>query len=543
MVIPKWVWWAIGVIAVLLIAIYLFVTLFLSGILSDTVEDEIVKALKHNGTELYDVSVNELKISTGFGAIDLGQLTIRPLPEAAQYDPLDLPAQMFDMDLLHIRLSTWGLIDLAMGKREIEVDQLSIDSLALVYFQNPESADTLSESKKGKLDALKFKEFSLGHFALDYRTWGDEDTLDAIASVNQGALETGVELRFKPDGKMKIETSDFNFQLTALNYKPRGELYSFLLNGLQMFDGNLLASGFRCDPRYDKKEFQKHLKRQMDRIVAKVDTVKLSGLDLNALLNGEALHTKTVAISGADVESFRDRSVPFDHSRRPSMPIRLLRELPLDVWVSALTLNGVNITYLELPEESQIPGRVSFSNLAAIAQNISNIPDSLTRDSMLVLDAKARIYDGAQMSARFLYNLQDIHGGFSIEAELAPMDFTQINPAVTALTNMEILAGRHQSSRVVFSGNDISATGTLHMLYSGLKVEMEPDRSKLRRAITNWTSRQLVYHSDNPNNGSERTGRIEFTRATDRFIFNYWWKCYFSGIKDITLRDGASEVL
>jgi hypothetical protein len=305
----------------------------------------------------------------------------------------------------------------------------------------------------------------------------------------------------------------------------------------------MVASGFHCQPRYGKKEFQKHLKHQSDRIVAKIDSIKISGFDLNAMINENALMANNVKFSGTDVEAFRDRAVPFDHSRRPAMPVRLLRELPIDVWVSTVSLDNINITYFELPEESVKPGEVKFTRLQALTKNVTNIPDSLARDSMLVIDAKALLYGDTKISAIFRYNLQDIHGGFSIDGKLAPMEFTKVNAAVKPLSGMEILEGKHESSRIIFTGNDIKATGTLHMRYSGLKVEMEPNRSKLRRAITSWTSRQLVYHSDNPNNGNERTGQIEFERLTDRFVFNFWWKCYFSGIKDITLRDGAAEVL
>lgn len=539
--IPKWVWWTIGALALFFFALPFLMSHFLPEKLTRLIEAEISEALENKGVVLYDVTLNELTISSGFGAIEINQLSIHPKRKTAGFDPAQLPGQLFDVDMFGIRLSTQVLINAALGAQKIQVNELGIDSLILVYYQNLETGDTIPESKKGDLDKLTLKNLSVNYFNLKYHSWGD--SADAIAAFDQGNLTAAFELHFLPEGKMSVVTQALNVAIEALNYQPKGELYTFSLSDFQIEGERVIATGFRCDPRYDKKEFQKYLEWQSDRIETAIDTIKVSGLDVNTLLNEKTLIANNVTLSGTDIEAFRDRAVPFDTSRRPAMPTRLLRQLPFNVWVSSLTLDQMHITYLELPKESQVPGEVKFTNLQAEAKTITNIPDSLARDSMLVIDAKALLYGEATISAIFRYNLQDIRGGFSIDGQLAPMELTKVNTAVKPLSGMEILKGKHESSRIVFSGNDISATGSLQMLYSGLEVEMEPDRGKLRRAIANWTSRKLVYHGDNPKNGKERTGRIEFHRATDRFVFNFWWKCYLSGIKDITLRNGAAQAL
>ena len=75
------------------------------------------------------------------------------------------------------------------------------------------------------------------------------------------------------------------------------------------------------------------------------------------------------------------------------------------------------------------------------------------------------------------------------------------------------------------------------MEWNDLSLNFTPEAGDVITGITQ-SSGKMIYHQSNPDNvNKEPSGGIYFERDISRFVFNYWWNCYLSGIKNSVLHD------
>jgi hypothetical protein len=343
---------------------------------------------------------------------------------------------------------------------------------------------------------------------------------------------------------MKFDLRDPEFAAAKLNILLPDGLHRIACDSLALGQGGARLELFEAEmiPLFSKRQFRNQITHQTDRMEISVDTVRFTGFDLNQLINHNYLSVEKLELSQGRLEVFRDRHPPFNTSQRPTMPVRLIVQAPFQMWLGTIEVNDLDLFYQELPEGSAEEGVIPFRNLSATLSNITNAEDHLLQDSLMRIEATARMFGRPRLTAFFVYNLRDINGGYNARGTLAAMPFETINPAIFPLTGMRVLEGAHEQTTFSFTGNDFRSDGELTMRYSGLELDLAPERSQLRQRITNWAGRQFVYHSSNPGaNGEIRLGTIDFEREIDRFVFHYWWNSFLTGAGSTVMRGGSNS--
>jgi hypothetical protein len=342
-----------------------------------------------------------------------------------------------------------------------------------------------------------------------------------------------------------IKLGEHSVQAVNVSISLPRNLFTLLVDSIS-FDhalGKLNLSGVKMLPHYSKEEFHKHVDYETDRIEADIKSIVVTGFQADKAINERMVVISRVEIREGVIDVYRDRRPPFDEQQRPDLPAGIIRSAPFGLHAGTINLSGIDILYSEFPEDPVSPdfaestGVIPFTGLSATISNISNISDSLERDSIMQIKARAVIFDKAVLTAEFCYNLKDPGGGYSAAGELNELPFPAINQALYPLAGVKAAEGVHKSSVFSFSGNDVETEGELFMEWSDLSIELTPDEGGIIRNIT-ATLGEILYHSSNPDSDDDfPSGKIEFERDVSRFVFHYWWNSYLSGIKNSVLRD------
>ncbi len=531
-------------IAVLLVVILAAGAIYLHqklpAMLTQRVEKELDEQLNPGSSQLYDIDIEQVRISNTFREINFPFIHIRPKKQLFSAEGHDtLPQMLFQVQSIDFSITTDGIIALIRNKERITFNRLRLPGLEVTLFSNPEGKKEKEEDAPSVDQHTGIENLHVYIASLNQRMFSDTSLLilEAKHIEFNGSIS---HTQHKEDTMANILLKDYNLKAANMGYFPQDDLYSYHCDSIQLSATDSVVNLFslKLSPLYDKKEFINHLTYQTDRMDVSLEHASLSGFDPNLLINENQLSLSHITLNKCHIGVFRDRNLPLDPLRRPVMPVKLMRTAPLPFFVSEIELNVIDVIYSELPENGTTEGIVPITGIRGSISNFTNMPDFFQKDSMMRINAEGQFFEEAHLTATFDYNLMDMNGGYRARGELTRLDFTRLNPVLMPLVNVKVEDGIHEKNTFHFSGNDIKSTGEIKMYYSGLNITLEPDRSELRQSIVRWAGRNLLYHPSNPANNNElRTGTIDFDRDVTRFVFHYWWKSYLSGIKNTVLRD------
>jgi len=488
----------------------------LTGYVENVLEEEIGSHLDQAPGDLLDISVQKLKFNTFPITVSTSEISLYAVTDVYNEDGSALLCNhVYEAGVINFEISLKPLVLIALGQKKFNINRLQLDS---VYF----STKCISEEP------------------------GDD--LNSRQKIHTG------QIRFK--GKIELPGNDSNglenlafeeHSLKAANlsvYLPQN-LYSFHIDSISL-DGpinTISIEKIKVLPNHKKEEFYRHVEYETDRIETHLDNVEIRGLRIHKTDGRRGLMISHVDIRNGVVDVFRDRRPTFNEEQRPVMPVKLIKTAPIDLFVAEINISETDILYSEFPGDDsesgfhEAAGNVPFKRLKATVRNITNIADSLHKDSIMHISAEAFIFDDAILRADFRYILNDINGGYIADAELSEFRFETINPAIYPLTGIKVTGGIHKSSVFSFTGNDVESSGALYMEWNDLLLNFTPEAGDVITGITQSLGK-IIYHQSNPDIvNKEPSGEIYFERDIRRFVFNYWWNCYLSGIKNSVLHD------
>jgi len=488
----------------------------LTSYVENLLEEKIASHLDLAPGDFLDINVQKLKFNAFPITVSTPEISIYTATKVYNEDCFAMPCNfVYEAGVVNLEISLKPLILIAMGQRKFNVNRLQADS---VYF----STKYLSE-EPGVVFNSRLK-------------------------IQSGSIRYKGKIEMSDHENNAVENLSFekhSFQAANLSVYLPQNLYSYHINSIS-FDGTketISIEKIKILPNHTKEEFHRHVDFETDRIETHLDYIKIKGLRTHKKHDRRELMISQINIRKGFIDVFRDRRPPFNEEQRPVMPARLILSAPVDLFVAEINISETDILYSEFPEEGsesgfhEAAGNVPFKSLEATVRNITNIADSLHKDSIMHISAEAFIFDDPILRADFRYNLNDINGSYSAEAELSEFRFENINPAIYPLAGIMVAEGIHQSSVFSFSGNDVESSGELYMEWNDLSMNFTPESGVVITGITQLLGK-LIYHKSNPNDVNIfPSGDIHYERDIKRFVFHYWWNCYLSGIKNSVLYD------
>ncbi|NLO52007.1 MAG: hypothetical protein GX103_12720 [Bacteroidales bacterium] len=407
--------------------------------------------------------------------------------------------------------------------------------------QNAQHADTSSSDKNIKGIAIRRFILSGGSFSRMLRTQNLETLAVADIDINIRKIDL-------PFGKVAETLAADAFartevHLREINYKlPKG-FYEIVIQKVDISgtDSLITLSELQLIPQYDKKEFGKKMGYQTDRMELNVPTLEIRDFDLARFVATDTVHVRNIVIAEASLVAYRDKNVPFDHSRRPKLPQQMLAALPLPVDIEKVEVKNANILYQQIDPYADAPGEVPITRLYGTIYNVTNIRPVISRRGAMMWDVQAIFFGDGKMKVEIMFPKNIQSADFSFNATMGPMQFTGFNQMIVPTEGVKIEQGTINSLWLRADAGEESAAGPMVLNYANLKVavlkdnpEKPEDKSGLLSLLAN-----IVINSSNQNPAD--TATMYFERDKERSIFNYLAKTVISGLKATLLPGRQNE--
>ncbi len=263
-------------------------------------------------------------------------------------------------------------------------------------------------------------------------------------------------------------------------------------------------------PKYDKKEFPKHVNFQSDRLDVKVGRIDVARVGFRRLLAGQPLNISSIRIDSVDADIFRDKNVPVDLNRFPLFYNESFLKLSLPVVIDTVMITNSKLLYNEVAEGKTTVGEIILNDFNVSTYGLSNqITDSTIVHEMRVF-VNAKVMDEGPMNIELALPLEGNLRDFRCIGSVGAMKLFPVNGMLEPALNMIFKAGKLNRMTFDFTANDNTSKGWMEFLYQDLDVVVLGKESGKEKGFVSFLANTMTL-SNNPAPGKR------FENCRDRF--------------------------
>ncbi len=297
--------------------------------------------------------------------------------------------------------------------------------------------------------------------------------------------------------------------------------------GSETRTGTITLAGLSLTPSFDKALFADRSPGHTDWTSIRLGAIDCRGVDIARLLSARPeVAIDSIRLASADIASYKNRKVFTPSSVKPLLHESIHR-LPLPVAIGALSFDDLDITYEELAEHGDTPGRVTLTSGHGRAFNITNAPTT-PHTPHTTIDIAATLMHSGALEARMVLPVDPRDAAWQLTGRLGPTDMTAFNPALEPLMNARLASGAIRSLSFEIAADSVRSHTRLVMAYDDLSVEFldRHDPTRVRRFLTAVADDMLIRPSNPARDGRGplRTAGSDATRDPERSVWNYIWR-------------------
>jgi len=545
-----WVW--IGSIFGILILIVAFGAMFLSARWKPVLTEKIKAGVYNGSHHLYQIDFKSINLNVITGSLALRDVTL--IPDTAVFDSLKkkqlAPAHTFELKLKKLQISRVGILT-AYFKKRIDVKEILLQkpSINMIFNKVVKKPDSIKDEKSlyeqisKTFKSVHVKSIKIVDADFDYfNKTAAKKTKKSIKHLDININDFLLDSLSRRDTTRFYYTKDVSFQIAGYKSVTKDKMYSMKVDTIKGSTASkkITVKGFKLTTLYDELTFARKYNIQKDRYNLSFDKIEFNGVDFIGLNTDEKLHAKSLKIGPANVEVFMSRESPpppgFDKGQ--NYPHMALKRLNMPILIDTVKLRNIHVKYAEFNPASKKTGSVDFKALTGNILNVTNDSLQLNKKNHALADLNALLMGTGKLNVKIDFNLTDNNGAFTYSGRLGKFDMKNLNPLSKALGLVEIESGDIQHIDFKANGNLRSATGSMNMLYTNLKVKLLSDNidgeGTQKKGFLSFLANTILVKDENPQKGEEpRTANMTNTRINSASFFNLMWKTVFVGIKDI----------
>ena len=333
----------------------------------------------------------------------------------------------------------------------------------------------------------------------------------------------------------KYHYKDFGVSRIALNidqgvYFLPGEYYRIQTDkvGFDSKDSLFTVDKLQLLTNFSRYEIGEYAKTQRDWLHITIDGIELSKIDADLFLKDTTLKLNTFKIAYLNVLTFKDRRLPFPEKPDSKLPMAMIDAFPFKLHCDSLNIVDGHIKYSERAPKSSEEGHITFDELTAHAENISNIAELISGKT--TMHASAKVMGQTSLDADFVFPNIKYPEPYKTSGYLNPVAIDRFNPILIQATGAEVRSGQLKNLWFNFSYNNDISTGSMIFEYQDLKVDMIDREDMEKNAVTSFLINAFALQKENIRGQKNfKEGKISFERDKRKAIFNYWWKSIMSG--------------
>ncbi|KQS92407.1 hypothetical protein [Chryseobacterium sp. Leaf394] len=371
-------------------------------------------------------------------------------------------------------------------------------------------------------------------------------TPDFLAQIGYISITDG-KIRQTANSKEKLSVGRFNIKLNSVKADPStltgslpftssthyvkaekinldaGKYYSLKV-------AEIINSGKKTDvtdiqylPKYSRQAFSKVIAKETDLYTLKAK--KISVHDRNTSFGKSGIiDIDKVFIDGLNCNIYHDLAPPDDIAVRYLFS-KKLRDMKMPLFVKNVVLKNSELVYEEDADNSNIPGKIIFSNFNA---NIANVNNGKVRGRPTVIstDAEFDFYDNAHTDVNWKFDVLDKADKFTIKGNIQRLSAENVNLFVRPYLNVT-LDGQIDYLKFDYYGDSNGIAGRFYFKYNDMYVNLLNKKGKERKLLTtvaNWFVK-------NESTGEPDHVVIDKKREPERSFFSMLWQGIMEGLK------------
>jgi len=535
-----------------LVLIVAFGAMFLSARWKPILTEKIKAGVYNGSHHLYRIDFKSINLNVITGSLALRDVILTP--DTAVFDSLKkkqlAPAHTFELKLKKLQISRVGILT-AYFKKQIDVKEILLQkpSINMIFNKVTRKPDSIKDEKSlyeqisKTFKSVHVKSIKIVDADFDYiNKTAAKKTKNSIKHLDININDFLLDSLSGSDTTRFYYTKDASFQIAGYKSVTKDKMYSMKVDTIKGSTASkkIAVSGFKLTPLYDELTFARKYNIQKDRYNLSFNKIEFNGVDFIGLNTDEKLHAKSLKIGPANVEVFMSRESPpppgFDKGR--NYPHMALKRLNMPLLIDTVKIRNVNVKYAEFNPASKKIGSVDFKALTGNILNVTNDSLQLSKKNHALADLNTLLMGTGKLNVKIDFNLTDKNGTFTYSGRLGKFDMKNLNPLSKSLGLVEIESGNIQQVDFKANGNLRSATGSMSMLYTNLKVKLLSDNidgeGTKKKDFLSFLANTILVKDENPQKGeAPRTANMTNTRINSASFFNLMWKTVFVGIKDI----------
>ncbi len=499
-----------------------------------------VSDFKSSVGQSHNVAIDRIDFNRLRKTVSIHQLKVAPFIAGARENRFTIFAP-------HLEFTDFD-INKALEENNFSFDQIKI--------QEPEIKIEINDSIRGDkfdfvqnldlypfaesfVDKIQVNNLDLNNADINFN-WFEKELIDKKINFN---FKDIVISENQPPSNL-LNSKEFEISTTNLQKTDKNKHYEFTVDSLiyNSAKHNVLFKNIRVIPLISMPEMIREKGFQTDYLNAGIDFVELKKIDEKRWLKENILDAGVLQIGPANIEIFRNKRYPFDHSQRPSWPQDLIKKIGQPFVFDSIRMSPSFLKYSELLNISDEPGIIEFNKLQFSAGKISNIAKITSRYKHFRINASALLLNQAALNATINFDLTDDNYSHTVSGSLGNMPLPVLNQIIEKSAPVSVESGYLTRFDFDMSLDKTKATGELFFGYDDFKISIldyEKDEVRKSRLATFWANK-MVLNSKNPKGDLFLPETIYYERDPQRSIINYWWKAIYSGAKK-TLGLGTDE--
>lgn len=285
----------------------------------------------------------------------------------------------------------------------------------------------------------------------------------------------------------------------------------------------LSADSFSYRPVDDRETVIANAPYQTDYIIAKTGAIYIGPFNIDSYVKDTVLEMGIVVVSNAQMTDYRDQRKPREPGVVRSLPVNLLKKIPVHLLVDSVKLENAHIEYEEVNKKTNETGKITVARLNGNVAHLRNY-DLQAADS-LHINATAFLENTLFTKLDMKESYTDTLGGFSLNVQMGPADLTILNPVLKPLASAELRSGLLDSMNMHVTGREAFAIGEMKMVYRDFKINVINTNTNKKRGLLSFIANSFV-----KNKNTDKKGTVFFNRLRDRSAINYLVKITLSGV-------------
>ena len=506
-----------------LIIIVITVLIILTGLffwLRYGVGEQQIQSLVSNALgPKYSVDIKSARVFPLQRAVSIGQISISTINDEQI---------IFQSDTLHIS----GLSPMIYFGENIMFSRVKIDNFTINWDTSLLSEDD-EPTDESSVKKIEIQSLDLTNGTIVMTEDGVEN--DRINSLN---LKTGLYFEFITDND-SMKSNQYNVDVDSLGFLFSEDRYRFSLSDFtfDQQDSLLTLSSLKLTPIGGYFEFMSSLEYKTNMFEVGITNLTADGIDPTAFINQDIIKARTLDFDAFSIHISTNLQLSEKPDKLlPTLLNETIQNLPYAIQLESLFFRNTNIQYSEQHADGVRPGTISFMNSTIQIHDVNSLSPSPAN-----LNAVTYLQNHSALNTKLSFTLDNSPFQMSGSGNMQQFDLKQLNSIVMDLMGMEVMDGFVDNIEFDFEMKADSSSGSMHLVYEDLKVEVvdkDDHEESFIDSIKSLLANEIVLEAHNvaDDNNEVRTGEINHTRPPDSPFFQHLWHTLRSGIYDIAIR-------